>query len=149
MEDTSKNPFPKASSEAVQPVEMAPNTVAEENSTLMPTEFNIEDPDDLIGSVQTMFGGQTDGLFEDRISELKKECDQWKSLAEERTTRVEVLEKRIAAKSASALPPDSDVVARLNRLEQENRQLKSKNHKLEEEICDLTRSQSVLYEEND
>jgi DNA repair exonuclease SbcCD ATPase subunit len=149
MED-SFEPFSReASMELVSHSTVTPNTTADKNSTLMATESNIEDPDDLIGSVQTMFGGQTPGLFEDLVSDLKKERDQWKTLAEEQTARVNVLEKRIAAKSAAALPADSDVVARLNRLEQENRQNKSKNHKLEEEIRDLTRSQSVLHEAND
>ncbi|KAF2678532.1 hypothetical protein K458DRAFT_348231, partial [Lentithecium fluviatile CBS 122367] len=95
-----------------------------------------------------MLEGQMSGLLEERIMELTKERNQWKTLAEDSVVRIGVLEKRIASKSASAPPLDPDVVSRLNRLEQENRQLLSKNLNLEEEVCDLKREKALLCDDN-
>jgi hypothetical protein len=108
-----------------------------------------DDLGDLMGSVQLMLDGKMSGLLEDQVVELTQERDHWKAQAETCAVRIDVLEKRIASKLASVGPVDSDVVARLNRLEQENRQLKSKNLNLEEELRELKTEKTLLCDDNE
>lgn len=108
----------------------------------------VSSHDDL-ESLGELFDNMQTRMEQDRIAELTGERDDWKTKANEAFHTSEVLQKRMAAKSAIGSTVDPDFVSRLNRLEWENRHLALENSRLKREVQDEQRKFTLLNDENE
>ena len=80
------------------------------------------------------FGVHVDTHAEEALKALTRERDEWKERAEKYIKSFENLERRVYKKAVPELNVPADVVRRLNRLDNENKQLQAENARLSDSL---------------
>jgi chromosome segregation ATPase len=93
------------------------------------------------------FGVHVDTHAEEAMRALTLERDEWQERAEKYTRAFENLERRVYNKAIPELNVPADVVRRLNRLDNENKQLQAENIRLSESLKASQCENSTLEDE--
>jgi hypothetical protein len=91
------------------------------------------------------FGVHVDTHAEEALKVVTMERDEWRERAEKCMKAFESLERRVYKKAVPELNVPADVVCRLNRLGNENKQLKAENTRLSESLK-VVQSENLILE---
>ncbi|PVI01470.1 hypothetical protein DM02DRAFT_346228 [Periconia macrospinosa] len=113
------------------------------------TDANADNDDDDLENLGELLDHMEDTLKQDRVTQLTSELKDCKLQASSAFEAIGILQKRIAAKSATSTTLDPDFVSRLNQLQWYTRHLLTENTRLKKELQDVTRESTLLQDENE